>query len=76
MKYFERHPVLEYRDCLHRYIQTKMEFMDIASLGTSYRYTIKIKHKFKQKRREFGYANPSQLKQGKGSPNPHNKGLG
>jgi hypothetical protein len=48
--------------------------MDIASLGTSYRYTVKIKQKFKQKRREFGSANSSQPKQGKGGPNPHSKG--
>jgi hypothetical protein len=26
----ERPLVLKYRDCLHRYIQTKMEFLDIA----------------------------------------------
>jgi hypothetical protein len=67
--------VLKYHDCLlHRYIQTKMEFLDITSLGTTYRYAIKIEHKFKQKRQNFGFANPSQPKQGKGSPNTHNKG--
>jgi hypothetical protein len=51
-----------------------MEFLDIASLGTTYRYVVKIEHKFKQKRGEFESANPSQSKQGKGSPNPHSKG--
>jgi hypothetical protein len=51
-------------------IDTEMEFLDIASLGTTYRYAVNIK----QKRREFGSANPSQLKQGKGSPNPQRKG--
>jgi hypothetical protein len=51
-----------------------MEFLDITSLGTAYRYVVKIEHKFKQKQREFGSANPSQLKQGKGSPNPHREG--
>jgi hypothetical protein len=51
-----------------------MAFMDIASLATAYRYVVKIEHKFKQKRREFGYENSSQLKQGKGRPNPHKKG--
>jgi hypothetical protein len=50
-----------------------MEFLDIASLGTTYRYAVKIEQKFKQKRREVGSANPSQLKQGKGGPNPHYK---
>jgi hypothetical protein len=74
IKEFERHLVLKYHGCLHRYIQTEMEFLEIASLGTTYRYANKIEHKFKQKRREFGSANSSQLKQGKGSPNPHNKG--
>jgi hypothetical protein len=43
----ERHLVLKYRGCLHRYIQTKMEFLDITSLGTAYRYAVKIEHKFK-----------------------------
>jgi hypothetical protein len=66
--------VLKYRDCFHRYIQTEMEFMDITSLGIAYRYAVKIEHKFKQKRQEFGSANSSQSKQGKGDPNPHSKG--
>jgi hypothetical protein len=35
---------------LHRYIQTEMDFLDIASLGTTYRYVVKIEQKFKQKR--------------------------
>jgi hypothetical protein len=51
-----------------------MEFLDITSLGMAYRYVVKIEQKFKQKRREFGSTNSSQLKQGKGGPNPHNKG--
>jgi hypothetical protein len=66
--------MLKYHICLHRYIQTEMEFLDITSLGIAYRYAVKIEKKFKQKRREFGSANPSQPKQGKGNPNPHNKG--
>jgi hypothetical protein len=45
----ERHLVLKYRGALHRYIQTEMEFLDISSLGTSYRYAIKIEQKLKQK---------------------------
>jgi hypothetical protein len=53
-----------------------MEFLDIASLGTDYRYIVKIEQKFKKKRREFGSTNPSQSKQGKGSSNLHSKGLG
>jgi len=38
----ERHMVLKYRSALHRYIQAKMEFLDISSLGTTYRYAVKI----------------------------------
>jgi hypothetical protein len=51
-----------------------MEFLNIASLSTTYRYNVKIEQKFKQKWREFGSANPSQLKKIKGNPNPHSKG--
>jgi len=47
IKYSECHLVLKYRDSLHRYIQTKMEFLDSASLGMNYRYTVKIEKKFK-----------------------------
>jgi len=38
----EQHMVLKYHGALHRYIHTKMEFMDILSLGMAYRYSIKI----------------------------------
>jgi hypothetical protein len=51
-----------------------MEFMDISLLGPTYRYVVKLEHKFKQKKQEFGDANSSQKKQGKGSPNPQKKG--
>jgi hypothetical protein len=50
IKYFERHLVLKYYGCLHRYIQTEMEFLDITSLGMDYRYVVKIEQKFKQTR--------------------------
>jgi hypothetical protein len=51
----ERHLVLKYRGALHRYIQTEMDFLDISSLGATYRYAIKIEQKFKhQNKREFG----------------------
>jgi hypothetical protein len=66
----ERHLVLKYRDTLHRYIQTKMEFLDISSLGATYRYVFKIEQKLKQKTRQFGPGNPSQQKPRKGGPNP------
>eukprot|EP00253_Pinus_taeda_P004864 PITA_04864 len=62
----ERHLVLKYRGCLHRYIQEEMEFLDISSLGTSYRYAVKIEQKFKQKKRDFGSANPKPKGQSQG----------
>jgi hypothetical protein len=46
----EKHLVLKYRSCLHRYIQEEMEFLDISSLGVAYRYAAKIEQKFKQKK--------------------------
>jgi hypothetical protein len=52
-----------------------MEFVDISSLGSAYRYVIKIEQKFKQhNNQEFGYENTQQLKYGKGGPNSHGKG--
>ena len=50
-----------------------MEFLDISSLGTTYRYVAKIEQKFKQKKRDFGSANQ---KQRKGAPKPQNQGHG
>ena len=67
--------VLKYHGFLNKYIQTKMEFLDISSLGVTYRYAIKIEQKFKQRNRwDFGFLNPSQQKVGKGSPNMQTKG--
>jgi hypothetical protein len=69
----ERHLVLKYHGALHRYIQTEMEFLNISSPGTAYRYVFKIDQKFKQQnKREFGSANLQQPKYGKGSPNSRN----
>jgi hypothetical protein len=48
-----------------------MEFLDISSLGTTYRYAAKIEQKFKQKKRDFGSMNQ---KKAKGAPKPQNKG--
>ena len=47
IKDFEQHLVLKYRDCQHKYIQDKMEFLEISSLGMTYWYAIKIEKKFK-----------------------------
>jgi hypothetical protein len=71
IKDLEKHLVLKYCSCLHRYIQEEMEFLDISSLGVAYRYAAKIEQKFKQKKRDFGSANQ---KHGKGTPKPQNKG--
>ena len=42
IKDYERHLVLKYRGALHRYIQIKMDFLDISSLGASYQDVFKI----------------------------------
>jgi hypothetical protein len=39
--------VLKYHGDLHRYIHTEMEFLEISSLGMTYRYAIKIEEKLK-----------------------------
>jgi hypothetical protein len=66
----ERHLVLKYRGPLRRYIQTKMDFLDISSLGAAYRYAVKIEQKFDhQNKRELGSANPQQPKYEKDDPN-------
>jgi hypothetical protein len=44
----KKHLVLKYRRALHRYIQIEMEFLELSSLGASYRYPIKIEKKFNQ----------------------------
>ncbi len=62
----ELHLVLKYRGCLHRYIQEEMGFLNISSLGTAYRYAVKIEQKFKQKKRDFGSANPKPKGQSQG----------
>jgi hypothetical protein len=45
----EKNLVLKYHGTLHRYIQTKKEFLYISSLETTYRYAVKIEKKLKQK---------------------------
>lgn len=47
IKDLEKHLVLKYHNCLHRYIQEEMEFLDISSLVRAYRYATKIEQKFK-----------------------------
>jgi hypothetical protein len=51
-----------------------MEFLDISSLGTAYRYVVKIEQKLKEKTGQFMSGNPSQQKPRKGDPKPQNKG--
>ena len=67
IKDLEKHLVLKYRSCLHRYIQEEMEFLDISSLGATYRYAAKIEQKFEQKKQDFGSANQKKVK---GAPKP------
>jgi hypothetical protein len=47
-----------------------MDFLDISSLGVSYRYVVKIEQKFRhQNKWEFGSTNPQQPKYDKDIPN-------
>jgi hypothetical protein len=63
IKEFNGHMVQKYHGDLHRYIQIKMEFLDISSLGATYRYVFKIEKKFKkQNKKEFGSTNLQQPK--------------
>jgi hypothetical protein len=70
IKYSERHLVLKYRGALHRYIDTEMEFMDISSLGVTYRYVVKIEQKIKKKCDNLGLGTPHSKSQERVSPNP------
>ena len=66
----EQHLVLKYHGALDRYIQIEMDFLEISSLGDTYRYVVKIEQKFKhQNKREFGSANLQQPKYDKDNPN-------
>ena len=38
----EKHLVLKYHSCMHRYIQEEMDFLGISLLGTIYGYATKI----------------------------------
>jgi hypothetical protein len=52
---------MKYHKALHRYIQTEMDFLNISSLDSAYRYVVKIEKKFKhQNMRDFGSTNPQQ----------------
>ena len=73
IKYSKRHMVLKYRNALHRYIQNEMEFLDISSLGMTYRYAVKIEQNIKQKTWKFGLGKPSQQNPGKGGPTQRTK---
>ena len=50
IKDLEKHLVLKYHSCLHKYIQEEMEFLNVSLLGTTYQYAAKIEHKFEQKK--------------------------
>lgn len=63
--------VLKHYGYLQKCIHDEMEFLDISLLCTAYRYVVKIENKLRKKKRDFGSVN---LKQGKSSPKPQNKG--
>ena len=42
----ERHLILKYHDGLNGYIRIELYFLDISSLGSAYRYAVKIEEKF------------------------------
>jgi hypothetical protein len=70
IKYSEWNLVLKYHGVLHRYTHIEMELMDIASLGATYRYVVKIENKFRhQNKWEFGSANTQQPKYDQDDPN-------
>ena len=50
--------MLKYIDCIHKYIQEEMEFLEISYRGVEYWYAVKIEQKFKQKKHDFGSMNP------------------
>ena len=73
---FEQNLVLEYHGCLHKYIETEMEFLNISSLGAAYRYVVKIEQTIKKRNTcDFGSVNALPQKVGKVIPNIENKGL-
>lgn len=53
----EKHRVLKYQSGLHRYFQTEMEFLNIETLPSAYKFATKIEEKFKQKGRRDNFAN-------------------
>jgi hypothetical protein len=66
----ERYLVLKYHGAVHRYIQTKIDFLYISSLCFSYQYVVKIEQNFKSKNKwEFGSTNLQQPKYDKDGPN-------
>jgi hypothetical protein len=65
--------VLKYYDGMHRYIQVEMEFLDISSLVTAYRYVVKIEQKLKQKTCKFWAWEPLIAKSRKGWSQPVEK---
>jgi hypothetical protein len=65
----EKHMVMKYRGDFHRYIQAEMDFLNISSLGASYRYVVKIEQRFKQHNKwEFRSANIEQPNHDKDVP--------
>ena len=53
----EKHQILKYRSGLHMYIQIEMEFLNIETLETTYKYATKIEEKFKHKGKRDYFTN-------------------
>jgi len=57
IKDYEDNLVVKFHNCLHKYIQDEMEFLDISSLCIASGYGVMIKQKFKRKKCNFGSMN-------------------
>jgi hypothetical protein len=62
--------VLKYHGALHRYIHTEMEFLDISSLGTAYRYARQNRAEAQTKDMAIWAWEPLTTKYRKGKPQP------
>jgi len=67
IKDFERHLVAKYPSGLPKYIQTKIDFLDMFLLGDSYHYVVNIEEKIQHKdKEEFQARNEPYKNKGKG----------
>jgi hypothetical protein len=69
----EKHRVLKYKSGLHRYIQTEMDFLNIATLSSAFKYAAKIEEKFKNKGNRDYFANNKPRVEGDNKSGGENK---